>query len=126
MQQLTTLLVSAVPLGILGFTLIARLIREEKHTLSLEELRVAAAEAKERTTLQQEIDAVSIGRGTARAKRRIQAGKEMFNELISSAQNEGLEGETAPVDQEESLRQNSENEPLSKILLANPFKGVCR
>lgn len=82
-QQLTTLLISSVPFGILGFTLIARLIREEKKPVSLEELRQAAADVQERAAFQQIIDTANVGQGTAWATRRINAGKAMLKEMVA-------------------------------------------
>jgi len=102
-QQLTTLLVSAVPLGILGFTLIARLIREEKHTVSLNDLRQAAANVQERAALQQVIDTANVGQGTSWAKRRIQAGRAMLNELVSPEKDTAQNEVVMPAQRDEEL-----------------------
>jgi hypothetical protein len=87
-QQLTTVLVSAIPLGILAFTLIARLIREEKNVVSLDDLRSQVLEIKERTVLHQQISDATMERNVARAKGWISAGKEVLSGVFSATETE--------------------------------------
>jgi hypothetical protein len=87
-QQLTTVLVSAIPLGILAFTLIARLIREEKNVISLDDLRSQVLEIKERTALHQQMSDTTMQRNVARAKGWISAGKEVLSGVFSATETE--------------------------------------
>lgn len=84
--QLTNLLVSAIPAGILGFALIARLIREESAPLSLDELRKLAAESGERVNLEKQLFTASMGKQTARITGLIAAGKEVASSLVKGQQ----------------------------------------
>lgn len=112
-EQLTTVLVSAIPLGILAFTLIARLIRAESP--SLEALRHEASEASERLALQGEIDAMRLGQRTSWVKSRIAAGKEMLHAVVSSDVVEAVENDqSSPSSQTETvhaLYQQSAEQP---------------
>lgn len=113
--QLTSLLVSAIPAGILGFALIARLIREESQPLSLDELRTLAAESVERTDLEKQLFTASMGKQTARITGLIAAGKEVASSLVKREQPAQVtpkeEGETNPPSKEQPAQIEEGNLP---------------